>query len=166
MSKVVTWLQAVKMQKGLTGVCVLACPSQTSVLPVDIGIDGEPIDNMLSLKLSLGCGNIAQEPAMSRQDAEHLLLASASLVKKRAQEGISVFGVGELGIANTTPASAIISVLTDSDPHDVMGIGQICRRTGCSIRRPLSGRRYALTSRMRVMRLMCWPKSAGMTRWA
>ena len=121
--KVVTWLQAVNMQKGLTGVCVLARNSQTSVLPVDIGIDGEPIDNMLSLKLSRGCGNIAQGPAMSRQDAEHLLLAGASLVKKRAQEGISVFGVGELGIANTTPASAIISVLTDSDPHDVVGIG-------------------------------------------
>ncbi|ADO48039.1 nicotinate-nucleotide--dimethylbenzimidazole phosphoribosyltransferase [[Enterobacter] lignolyticus] len=121
--KEVTWIQAINMQKGLTGVCVLARNSQTSVLPVDIGIDGEPIDNMLSLKLSRGCGNIAQGPAMTRQDAERLLLASAGLVKKRAQEGISVFGVGELGIANTTPASAIISVLTGCAPHDVVGIG-------------------------------------------
>ncbi|WBM71586.1 nicotinate-nucleotide--dimethylbenzimidazole phosphoribosyltransferase [Buttiauxella sp. WJP83] len=121
--KEVTYIQALNMQKGLTGVCVLAKNSQTSVLPVDIGIDCEPIADMVSLKLARGCGNIARGPAMSRQDAEQLLLASAQLVKKRADEGVSIFGVGELGIANTTPASAMISVFSDCDPHDVVGIG-------------------------------------------
>lgn len=121
--KEVTYIQALNMLKGSTGVCVLARNSQTSVLPVDIGIDCEPIDNMLSLKVARGSGNIAQGPAMTYQDAEQLLLASARLVKKRASEGISVFGTGELGIANTTPASAMISVLCDCDPHDVVGIG-------------------------------------------
>ncbi|MDF7681838.1 nicotinate-nucleotide--dimethylbenzimidazole phosphoribosyltransferase [Enterobacteriaceae bacterium ESL0689] len=119
----VTHIQAENMLKGLTGVCVLARHSQTSVLPVDIGIDGEPIAGMLSLKLARGSGNIAHGPAMTRQQAQQLLLASAALVKKRAAEGISVFGVGELGIANTTPASALISVLTGCDPHEVVGIG-------------------------------------------
>lgn len=121
--KEVTWIQAVNMQKGLTGVCVLAKNSQTSVLPVDIGIDCEPIADMVNLKLARGSGNIAQGPAMSRHDAEQLLLASAQLVKKRADAGVSIFGVGELGIANTTPASAMISVFSDCDPHDVVGIG-------------------------------------------
>ncbi|EOY8344861.1 nicotinate-nucleotide--dimethylbenzimidazole phosphoribosyltransferase [Escherichia albertii] len=121
--KEVTRLQVLNMLKGITGVCVLARTNQTSVLPVDIGIDCEPIDNMLNIKLAKGSGNIARGPAMSRQDAEHLLLTSARLVKKRAKEGISVFGVGELGIANTTSASAVIAVLTGSDPHDVVGIG-------------------------------------------
>lgn len=119
----ITWIQANNMLKGLTGICVLARSSQTSVLPVDIGIDGDPIENMLSLKLARGSGNIARGPAMSYRDAERLLLTSAALVKSRAAAGISVFGVGEIGIANTTPASAIISVLTNSDPHDVVGIG-------------------------------------------
>lgn len=121
--KVVTYLQALNMQKGISGVCALAKTNQTSVLPVDIGIDGEPIENMLSLKVSRGSGNIAQGPAMSREEAEHLLLAAARLVKKRADDGISVFGTGELGMANTTPASAIISVLSGCDPHEVVGIG-------------------------------------------
>ncbi|KNC89757.1 nicotinate-nucleotide--dimethylbenzimidazole phosphoribosyltransferase [Trabulsiella odontotermitis] len=121
--KGVTYSQALNMQKGLTGVCVLARNSQTSVLPVDIGIDCEPINNMLTLKVARGSNNITQGPAMSRLDAEQLLLASARLVKKRASQGISVFGTGELGIANTTPASAMISVLCDYDPHEVVGIG-------------------------------------------
>lgn len=79
--KEVTRLQALNMLKGITGVCVLARTNQTSVLPVDIGIDCEPIDNMLNIKLAKGSGNIARGPAMSRQDAEHLLLTSARLVK-------------------------------------------------------------------------------------
>ncbi|SPX54875.1 nicotinate-nucleotide--dimethylbenzimidazole phosphoribosyltransferase [Klebsiella pneumoniae] len=32
-------------------------------------------------------------------------------------------GVGELGMANTTPAAAIVSVLTGSDAQEVVGIG-------------------------------------------
>lgn len=119
----VTLIQALNMQKGLTGVCVLAQNSQTSVLPVDIGIDCDPIQDMHSLKVARGTGNIAHGPAMTRQAAEQLLLDSAQLVQARARDGVSVFGVGELGIANTTPASAIISVLCGCDPHEVVGIG-------------------------------------------
>lgn len=119
----VTHLQALNMLKGTSGVCVLAKTNQTSVLPVDIGIDCDPIDGMLSLKVGRSSGNIAQGPAMSREAAEQLLLHSAQLVQKRAAEGISVFGTGELGMANTTPASAIISVLIGCDPHEVVGIG-------------------------------------------
>ncbi|MEB6380942.1 nicotinate-nucleotide--dimethylbenzimidazole phosphoribosyltransferase [Leclercia adecarboxylata] len=119
----VTHLQALNMLKGTSGVCVLAKSNGASVLPVDIGIDCEAIDGMLNLKVARGSGNIARGPAMRRNDAERLLLRSAQLVQKRAAEGISVFGTGELGIANTTPASAIISVLCGCDPHEVVGIG-------------------------------------------
>ncbi|MBC8946026.1 MULTISPECIES: nicotinate-nucleotide--dimethylbenzimidazole phosphoribosyltransferase [Xenorhabdus] len=121
--KNVTAIQARNMLQGLTGVCVLAKNSNTHVLPVDIGIDCEPIDNLLSLKLAQGCGNITQGPAMSYEYAEALLLASAQLVQQRIAAGVSVFGVGELGIANTTPAAAVISVLTGSEPCDVVGLG-------------------------------------------
>ncbi|WP_285129082.1 nicotinate-nucleotide--dimethylbenzimidazole phosphoribosyltransferase [Leclercia adecarboxylata] len=119
----VTYLQALNMLKGTSGVCVLAKNSGATVLPVDIGIDCEPIETMLSLKVGRGSGNIACGPAMSRDDAEQLLLRSARLVQQRAAEGIAVFGTGELGIANTTPASAIISVLSGCDPQEVVGIG-------------------------------------------
>ncbi|MDX7987653.1 nicotinate-nucleotide--dimethylbenzimidazole phosphoribosyltransferase [Xenorhabdus sp. 12] len=119
----VTAIQARNMLKGLTGVCVLAKNSGTHVLPVDIGIDCEPIENLLSLKLARGSGNIARKAAMEQTQAETLLLASAQLVQRRIESGVSVFGIGELGIANTTAAAAVISVLTGSDPRDVVGLG-------------------------------------------
>jgi nicotinate-nucleotide--dimethylbenzimidazole phosphoribosyltransferase len=42
---------------------------------------------------------------------------------QKAGEGVTLFGVGELGMANTTPAAAMVSVLTDSSPDDVVGMG-------------------------------------------
>ncbi len=119
----VTLLQALNMQKGLTGVCALAKSSRTKVLPVDIDIDCDPIDNMMTLKVGRGCANIAHGPAMTYHHAQQLLLASADLVRQRVEQGVRVIGVGELGIANTTPASAMLSVLCQEDPHDTVGIG-------------------------------------------
>lgn len=119
----VTRLQAQNMLNGSSGVCVLAKSNQTTVLPVDVGINGDPIDGMLSLKVARGSDNIAVGPAMRREQAEQILLASAELVKQRAAAGIAVLGTGELGMANTTPASAMISVLCGCDPHEVVGHG-------------------------------------------
>lgn len=39
------------------------------------------------------------------------------------KNGVTLFGVGELGMANTTPAAAIVSTITGRDPEEVVGIG-------------------------------------------
>ncbi|MCY2734033.1 nicotinate-nucleotide--dimethylbenzimidazole phosphoribosyltransferase [Klebsiella pneumoniae] len=57
------------------------------------------------------------------QQAETVLLASMHLTRQLAADGVKAFGVGELGMANTTPAAATISVLTGSDPDAVVGCG-------------------------------------------
>ncbi len=121
--KKTTRIQARNMLNGLTGVCALAKNSGTHVLPVDIGIDCDPIEHMLSLKLARGCGNIARGAAMDGEHAEILLLASAQLVQQRIAAGISVVGIGEVGVANTTAAAAVIALLTGCDPDDVVGLG-------------------------------------------
>ena len=43
---------------------------------------------------------------MSRQQAETVLLASAFSPASSPPTGVKVFGVGELGMANTTPAGS------------------------------------------------------------
>lgn len=82
-----------KHAKGLTGVCALAKNSNTRVLPVDIGIDANPIADLRSLKLARGCGNIARGPAMSYQQAQQLLISSANLVQERVEQGISILAL-------------------------------------------------------------------------
>lgn len=121
--RVVTVVQALNMVKGITGVCVLAANAGAEVKIVDVGIDSEALPGVLDMKVARGSGNIACEAAMTRQQAEDLLFASAKLILQQAADGVKVFGVGELGMANTTPAAAMVSVFTDSDPQLVVGIG-------------------------------------------
>ncbi|CNH99760.1 nicotinate-nucleotide--dimethylbenzimidazole phosphoribosyltransferase [Yersinia pekkanenii] len=121
--RVVTMVQALNMVRGVSGVCVLAANAGVEVKIVDVGIDSETLPGVLDMKVTRGSGNIACEAAMTRQQAEDLLLASIMLTLQQVADGVKVFGVGELGMANTTPAAAMVSVLTDSDPELVVGLG-------------------------------------------
>ncbi|XES59925.1 nicotinate-nucleotide--dimethylbenzimidazole phosphoribosyltransferase [Citrobacter freundii] len=121
--KVVTAIQAANMTRGATGVCVLAAQAGAKVHVIDVGIDAEPIPGVVNMRVARGCGNIAEGPAMSRSQAEELLLEVIRYTHELAKDGVTLFGVGELGMANTTPAAAIVSVLTGSDAEEVVGIG-------------------------------------------
>ncbi|MGZ0477147.1 nicotinate-nucleotide--dimethylbenzimidazole phosphoribosyltransferase [Citrobacter freundii] len=121
--KVVTAIQAANMTRGTTGVCVLAAQAGAKVHVIDVGIDAEPIPGVVNMRVARGCGNIAEGPAMSNSQAEELLLEVIRYTHELAKDGVTLFGVGELGMANTTPAAAIVSVLTGSDAEEVVGIG-------------------------------------------
>lgn len=122
--KEVTTMQAVNTVKGLTGVAALSFTTGVDVEMVDVGIDCDPIDGITNMKVARGCGNIAKGPAMSYDQAEQLILDTANYVKQVIdRERLSVIGVGELGIANTTPAAAIVSIVTNQLPMHVVGLG-------------------------------------------
>ncbi|ECP2540457.1 nicotinate-nucleotide--dimethylbenzimidazole phosphoribosyltransferase [Salmonella enterica subsp. enterica serovar Brunei] len=121
--KIVTAIQAANMTRGTTGVCVLAAQAGAKVHVIDVGIDAEPIPGVVDMRVARGCGNIAVGPAMSRSQAEALLLEVSRYTCDLAQRGVTLFGVGELGMANTTPAAAMVSVFTRSDAKEVVGIG-------------------------------------------
>ena len=121
--KVVTAIQAANMTRGTTGVCVLAAQAGAKVHVIDVGIDAEPIPGVVNMRVARGCGNIAEGPAMSHSQAEELLLEVIRYTHELAKDGVTLFGVGELGMANTTPAAAIVSVLTGSDAEEVVGLG-------------------------------------------
>lgn len=121
--KAVTAIQAENMTRGTTGVCVLAAQAGAKVHVIDVGIDAEPVPGVVNMRVERGCGNIASGPAMSRTQAAELLLEVIRYTRKLAESGVTLFGVGELGMANTTPAAAIVSVLSGSDAEEVVGIG-------------------------------------------
>lgn len=121
--KAVTAIQAANMTRGTTGVCVLAAQAGAKVHVIDVGIDAEPIPGVVNMRVARGCGNIATGPAMSRSQAQELLLEVIRYTRELAQDGVTLFGVGELGMANTTPAAAIVSVMTGSEADAVVGMG-------------------------------------------
>lgn len=70
-----------------------------------------------------GTGSIDHEDAMSLAECESALALGCDLADEALADGADVLLPGDMGIGNTTPASALIGVLTGSAPEDVTGRG-------------------------------------------
>jgi nicotinate-nucleotide--dimethylbenzimidazole phosphoribosyltransferase len=110
---------------GGAAVSVLAKHVGTEVSVVDIGVDdpltGAP--NLIRRKIKSGTGNIAKGPAMDQAEAIQAVETGIELALSSAQEGVSLIGTGEMGIANTTPSSALFAVLLPCPVEDITGRG-------------------------------------------
>ena len=94
------------------------------VLAVDVGINcDEKIEGVLDYKIRKGTSNMAKGPAMTRKEAEKCISIGIEMAEKCIQDDYTVIGIGEMGIANTTPSTAIISVFADCDPKEITGMG-------------------------------------------
>ena len=120
----VTASQAVNMTRYLTGMSSLALHFKNEVQVVDVGIKCDyDCPEILNKKIRKGTASFLQGPAMSREEAEKALLVGIELSESAKADGVSVLGVGEMGIANTTTSTAVLSVLTGLDPEEITGRG-------------------------------------------
>jgi hypothetical protein len=101
---------------------------------------------------------------MPRAGAE-LLLEVMRYTRALAQDGVTLFGVGELGMANTTPAAAIVSVLTGSDAQEVVGIGANLPLAKVATRWRWCGGLSPSISPTRMMVSTCWRKWVVLICW-
>jgi len=110
--------------RGGAGVNVLAKQAGARVIVVDIGVDHEfePAEGLEIRKIGRGTRNMAAGPAMTRDEAERAVLAGVEIVEKY-RDGLDIIGTGDMGIGNTTPSSAIVAVITGTDPALVTGRG-------------------------------------------
>lgn len=91
------------------------CRSQQIQLSViDAGILS-PVDDqaLLQKRIAAGTRNLAKTPAMSIQQANQCLAYGAEVAREKIASGADVLCFGEMGIANTSSASAMLSALTD-----------------------------------------------------
>lgn len=121
--KDITLIQAVNMTKGLTGVCSLAKHVDAKVVVVDVGIDNEVPEVVINKKVKYGTDNFLKGLAMSKEEAVQSIEAGIEVAEELISEGINLLATGEMGIGNTTPSSAIVSVIGDLDPSEVTGVG-------------------------------------------
>ena len=122
--KEVTPQMVLNFLRGGAGVNVLAKHVGARVIVVDMGVDYEfePMEGLEIRKIGRGTRNMAKGPAMTRDEAERAVLAGIGLVEKY-KDGLDLLGTGDMGIGNTTPSSAIVSVITGTDPEMVTGRG-------------------------------------------
>ena len=111
---------------GGAAVSALARQANANVKIVDAGV-ANPVpgdtSDLVDHKLSNGTKNFALGPAMTREHAVEILSRGIELALDLAEQGADLIAVREMGIGNTTAASAITSVILNESPKTVTGHG-------------------------------------------
>ncbi|MCK5131277.1 MAG: nicotinate-nucleotide--dimethylbenzimidazole phosphoribosyltransferase [Candidatus Sabulitectum sp.] len=95
---------------------------------IDIGVKGPITVNsnhdLIHKRIAEGTRNFALERAMTKAEALRAIEAGAEVFRSQYESGkIDILGLGEMGIANTTTATAIISTITGVSPAECTGRG-------------------------------------------
>ena len=95
------------------------------VLVVDVGV-GIPLHggpNLLDANVRRGTRDLAVEPAMTAEEARAAVETGISVAGALIDAGARCLLTGDMGIANTTPAAALIAAFTGAGAAEVTGRG-------------------------------------------
>jgi nicotinate-nucleotide--dimethylbenzimidazole phosphoribosyltransferase len=111
--------------RGGAAINVLARQVGARVVVVDVGVafDFEPHPDLLDFKVAHGTRNLAVEPAMTREQAILSIEAGIRALENEMNRGLNLVATGDMGIGNTTPASAITAAITGLPVPRVTGRG-------------------------------------------
>ncbi len=112
------------MGERISSVCIMARTQGIEVIPVNIGmlVDGKH-PRIWNRVVRYGTGNIAKGPAMSREEALQAIVTGIEVVRELYDKGFRMVITGEMGIGNTTPSSAMASVLLSQEVERMTGRG-------------------------------------------
>ena len=117
----VTLMQTINLTRAKTGASVLTKHFGGQITVCDVGVNADIREpKVLNKKIAYGTNNILHGPAMTREQA---LTAIETGIRLALSTDADVFGVGEMGIGNTTTSSAVLAVLLDADVETVTGRG-------------------------------------------
>lgn len=110
---------------GGAAINVLARLHQADLTIVDVGVDAEfgAAPALYSAKVRRGSRNLLREPAMSDEELSSALEVGLHVAQIADERGQDLLAVGEMGIGNTTAASAIAAMLTGQQVANVTGRG-------------------------------------------
>jgi nicotinate-nucleotide--dimethylbenzimidazole phosphoribosyltransferase len=110
---------------GKAAINILAAHTGVRLVFVDMGVIGgfEPHPSLLCKMIDFGTKNMAKGPAMSRQQALDALEAGIEVVETQISQGLDIMGTGEMGIGNTTAASAVGAAITGLSAAELTGTG-------------------------------------------
>jgi nicotinate-nucleotide--dimethylbenzimidazole phosphoribosyltransferase len=108
---------------GGAAIAVLARELGSELVVVDAGVR-EPVEDarVRAIRIGAGTADAARGPAMSRDDAVAAIAAGRELARELA-ERCTVVALGDMGIGNTTAASALHAALLGLPPAVVCGPG-------------------------------------------
>jgi len=104
---------------------VLAKHVGARVVIVDTGVarDFKPDPRLIIKKINYGTKNMAKGPAMTRKEALAAIYSGIEIFEQELAKGVDIIATGEMGIGNTTAASAITAVFTKKPLEGITGKG-------------------------------------------
>ena len=125
---IVTAQMVANFLDGGAAINALAAVAGADVTIVDVGVAhdvdrGGTRAEFAARRVAAGTRNIAHGPAMSTAEAAAALEIGIEAAHQAADAGVTLFACGDMGIGNTTAASAITAAITRSAPLRVTGPG-------------------------------------------
>ncbi len=109
---------------GISSACSLGRLAKVDIVPVDIGIDSdEVVEGIRGLKVSKGTANFLKGPAMAEAEVIQAISVGINLVEELKDCGYKTIAMGEMGIGNTTTATAVLCAALELECWDVTGRG-------------------------------------------
>lgn len=123
--KEVTYQMVLNFLSNGAAINVLARLHGVELVVVDVGVaaDFANVPGMLHRKVCLGTRNMLYEPAMTEEELTRALEVGLDLAEVAQHAGRALIAIGEMGIGNTTAASAITAALTAQPVAEVTGKG-------------------------------------------
>jgi nicotinate-nucleotide--dimethylbenzimidazole phosphoribosyltransferase len=100
-----------------------AVGARVSVLDVGVASELQRHPLLRAAKKRAGTDDLSRGPAMSREDAARAVMSGAGIAGELIESGVDMLVPGDMGIGNTTPAAALISVFTGRSPEETTGRG-------------------------------------------
>jgi nicotinate-nucleotide--dimethylbenzimidazole phosphoribosyltransferase len=120
----VTAAVAAQVARGRSSVCRMASTMQVDAFAIDMGMAcPQDVPGLLDRRMGPGTGDIACGPAMTRDQALRAIQAGIELAGSLQAQGYGIVACGEMGIGDTTTASAMACAFFALPVERVVGRG-------------------------------------------
>jgi nicotinate-nucleotide--dimethylbenzimidazole phosphoribosyltransferase len=111
--------------RGGAAINVLAWDIGTTLEVINLGTvnDTGPLAGVIDCRLGPGTANFTRAPAMGTEQCTRALEVGRQAAERAHRAGAQLFIGGEMGIGNTTAATAMACALLDLPPEDLAGPG-------------------------------------------
>ncbi|HHU88376.1 MAG: nicotinate-nucleotide--dimethylbenzimidazole phosphoribosyltransferase [Sphaerochaetaceae bacterium] len=142
----ITWQQCLNFAHGGGAIGLICRENGIELRVIDVGVnyDFDPSLKITDKKIGYGTANFARHKAMDREQLESALGAGKEEVLSLAKEGIKVVAFGEMGVGNTTSASALMASLTSVPIAECTGRGAGLSNEGLLHKQQVLNRALAL----------------------
>ena len=121
----VTWQQMINFTRGGGGVNMFCRQHGFNLKIVDVGVDYDltAYPAIINRKVDRGTQNFLYGPAMTAAQFDQALQVGIDMVDDIHSEGCRILSIGEMGIANTSPSSIWMHLLTGISLNECIGAG-------------------------------------------